>query len=48
MNSKSKRATTQLAANDVDNIALAGDGDIVRVRLSFKLGREERVIEPLK
>ena len=33
----SERATNQLAPTNVDNIALASKGDLVRARLSFKL-----------
>jgi len=44
----SKRATTQLSPADVDNIALASSGDLVRARLSFKLGRADERYEPLK
>jgi outer membrane immunogenic protein len=44
----SERATRQLSTTDVDNIALASEGDIVRARLSFKLGRPEERYEPMK
>ena len=45
----SERATEQLAPTDNDNIALASEGDVVRARLSFKLGRTPQVLrEPLK
>jgi outer membrane immunogenic protein len=44
----SERATPQLSANDNDNIALSAEGDIVRARLSFKLGRSEPDFYPLK
>ena len=44
----SERATPQLSATDNDNIALSAEGNTVRARLSFKLGRSEPEPQSLK